>query len=303
LAVFRIDRFGPSEAAANAARERIAALLKRRPGARRQANPRLVRAVEIALVAGIGVLLPLIMYQGLGPVPKPPAAPAPAPAAAQSAAAGPINPFRTASAPDAPPAAADAGETLAETTLNLTLHGTWIDAKGGTAIIKTPDEKQGRFAVGDTITGGVTLERVERDHVVIIRNGVREALRLINRDSAAASAGGAAPEALTPAFAGDGMAAIGHFIVATPETDEVGGMRLVLQPADDVEQFEALGLVPGDRLVAVDNAPIDRDIAAGLEAIAMTQGKKSVTLSIERDGVVMPIVIAMPNETVAMPND
>lgn len=301
MAVFRIDRFGPSEAAANAARERIAALLKRRPGARRQTNPRLIRAIEIALVAGIGVLLPLIMYQGLGPVPKPPAAPAPAPLATQTA-AGPINPFRTANAPAAP-LAAETGETLADTTLNLTLHGTWIDAKGGTAIIKTPDEKQGRFAIGDTITGGVTLERVERDHVVIIRNGAREALRLINRDSAAAASGGAAPGAPAPAFAGDGMAAIGHFIVAMPETDDVGGMRLVLQPADDVDRFEALGLVPGDRLVAVDNAPIDRDIAAGLEAIAMTQGKKSVTLSIERDGVVMPIVIAMPNETVAMPND
>lgn len=284
-------------------RERIAALLKRRPGGRRQTNPRLIRAIEIALVAGIGVLLPIIMYQGLGPVPKPPTAPAPTPLAAPSAEIGPINPFRTANAPAAPAAPADAGENLSETTLNLSLHGTWIDAKGGTAIIKTPDEKQGRFAVGDTITSGVTLDRVERDHVVIIRNGVREALRLIDRDSAAGASAAAPGGAAPAAFAGDGMAAIGHFIVAMPETDEVGGMRLVLQPADDVDRFEALGLVPGDRLVAVDNQPIDRDIAAGLEAIAMTQGRKSVTLSIERDGVVMPIVIAMPNETVAMPND
>ncbi len=302
MAVFRIDRFGASGAAASAARERIAGTLKRGTVGKARSNPRLIRAIEFLLVAGIGVLLPVIMYRGLGPVIAPPTAPQQIAPAAAPAASGPINPFRTSAAPAAA-APVDSGADLAETTLNLTLHGTWIDAKGGTAIIKTPDEKQGRFAVGDTIAAGVTLEQVFRDHVVIIRNGVREALRLINRDSAAAAIQPIAPAPNLQAYAGDGMAAIGHLIVATPEPDEVGGMRLTLQPADDAEQFEALGLQPGDKLVAVDNQPIDRDIARGLEAIAMTQGKASVTLSIERDGVVMPITIAMPNETVATPND
>lgn len=289
LAVFRIDRFGPSSAAAGAVRERLSAIL--RPGTRRRAaDPRAIRIAEVLLIVAIGALLGRLFWLGLGPITPPPAAPAPAVAPLETASIGPVNPFRTADAPIAG-IADDAGANLAETTLNLTLHGTWVDDKGGTAIIKTPDDKQGRFAAGDTIASGVTLERVLRDQVIIVRNGVRESLRLINREIPAAAP---APSAASAVSAGDGMASIGQFVVATPQIDAVGGVTLVLQPADDPEGFEALGLEPGDTLVAVDNQPIDRDIAKGLETLAMIRNKDSVTLSIERDGVVMPITVALP---------
>lgn len=305
MAVFRIDRFGPSGAAATAARERLSAMVRaRRPARRGRQGPRpLILGLEIALVVALGFVLWRIIWLGLGPIAPPPAPPAPVVAPAGEVPAG-ANPFRTASAPEAAPVV-DTGADLAETTLNLALHGTWTDGKGGVAIIKTSDEKQGRFAVGDTITNGVTLERVYRDHVVIIRNGVREALSLVNRDSLAAAmpAAEAAPAAEGAAAPVDGMAAIGDFVIAMPAPDEVGGLSLVLQPADDPKEFEALGLRAGDRLVAVDNQPIDRDIARGLEAIAMSEGKQSVTLSVERDGVVMPVTIGLPTETVAMPQD
>lgn len=290
MAVFRIDRFGPSKAAASAVRERLSGILKP-AGRRRAADPRMIRLVEYSLVVAIGALLGWIFWIGLGPISPPPAAPAPIAAPAETANAGPIDPFRTAGAPVAA-AVVETGADFAETTLNLTLHGTWVDDKGGTAIIRTPDDKQGRFAAGDTITGGVTLERVMRDQVVIIRNGVRESLRLINREIPAAAEQQAAPSAAASAV--DGMASIGQFVIATPQIDAIGGVALVLQPADDPEGFEALGLEPGDTLVAVDNQPIDRDIAKGLETLATIENKESVTLSIERDGVVMPITIALP---------
>lgn len=292
LAVFRIDRFGPSSAAAGAVRERLSAILK--PGTRRRAaDPRAIRLVEVLLIVAIGALLGRLFWLGLGPVAPPPAAPAPNVAPPETVSAGPVNPFRTAGAPIAG-IVADVGANLAETTLNLTLHGTWVDDKGGTAIIKTPDDKQGRFAAGDAITSGVTLERVLRDQVIIVRNGVRESLRLINREIPAAIAVSSAASTASAANAGDGMASIGQFVIATPQIDAVGGVTLVLQPADDPEGFEALGLEPGDALVAVDNQPIDRDIAKGLETLATIQNKESVTLSIERDGVVMPITVALP---------
>ncbi len=272
-------------------------LAPRRAGGR-PADGRPIRMLEIVLVCAIGALLPLIFLAGLAPFDQPPTAPPPHLAAADPAGAGPINPFRTAEAPAAAPAGDLAsGPDLAETTLNLALHGTWTNEKGGTAIIRLPDDTQGRFSVGDAITDGVTLDRVYRDQVVIIRNGVRESLRLINRDGAPRSAG-APPIELVDEFGGEidaGIASIGELIVALPEEDDVGGMRLVLQPAGDQEQFEALGLQAGDTLVAVDNQPIGRDIASGLDVLASLDGKASVTLSVERDGAVMPIKIALPD--------
>ena len=84
--------------------------------------------------------------------------------------------------------------------------------------------------------------------------------------------------------------------------DAVGNTRLVLQPAGDPEAFQKLGLRPGDMIVAIDNQEVADDFAAGLDAIASLEGRQSVTISVERDGVVMPVRIALPN-TVSMPND
>ncbi|MEK7266689.1 MAG: type II secretion system protein N, partial [Pseudomonadota bacterium] len=217
---------------------------------------------------------------------------------------GPIDPFRMASVSTAEVAGdLEQGPDLAETTLNLVLHGTWITEDGGAAFIKTPDEKQGRYAIGDTITNGVTLEKVYRDQVVINRNGARESLRLINREQIAPVNGTSAPPQDSKIKSNiNGLASIGQLISAQPELDDVGNVRLVLQPADDEEAFQDLGLRSGDVLVAVDNQPIGPDIAAGLGLIAAIEGKPSVTISIQRDGVVMPVTIALPN-TETLPND
>ena len=291
LAVFRIDGFEPARAVI-----RLPQIL--RAAASRRAHPdrRLITLAEILLVFAIGVLLGRLFWIGLGPITPPPTRQIAQAALIEPKAAGPVNPFRAASAPAAP-ASAETAASLAETSLNLKLHGTWVDSQGGVAIIGISDENQGRFGVGDTITAGVTLERVYQDHVIILRNGIRERLRLINRDQAI---GGIAPIADlqgdlgATADLGEGMATIGSLVVALPETDDVGGLRLVLQPAGDIEAFESLGLRAGDTLVAVDNQPIERNIARGLETLAMLEGKSSVTISVERDGVVMPVTIALP---------
>ena len=306
MAVLRIDRFKGSVAAASAVRGRLTSMLSRRRRGR-PSNERAIRIVEILLIAGIGVVLGVNSWLLVSPLSTPPTAPPPRAVTAEPSAVGPINPFRTAGVAPAP--VADDGAALAETTLNLVLHGTWIDEKGGVAFIGTGEEKQSRFGIGDEITSGVTLESVRRDQVVILRNGVRESLRLINREGAAASfVDAAVPPPQQPqsfddqANQADGMASIGHLVVATPELDQIGGMRLVLQPADDPEGFMALGLQSGDVLVAVDNQPIGKDIAQGLQTLALLDGKTSVTISVERDGAVMPVTIALPN-TVSMPND
>lgn len=304
MAVFKIDRFRPSPGAADALRARIAPLFSARRGAK-AVDPRLIRIIEVALVIAMGAVLASIFWSLFGPVSRPSTTPRASAAPVELAPLRPVDPFRMAAAAEAAPPETElgVGPDLAVTTLNLVLHGTWITQEGGAAFIKTPDEKQGRYSIGDTITSGVTLERVYRDQVVISRGGVRESLKLINREQTA-------PPSRTPSPAADskiasdvsGLASIGNLIVAQPQLDNVGNVSLILQPSGDPAAFEELGLRPGDRLVAVNNLPFGSDIAANLETIARLGGKGNVTLSVDRDGIVMPITIALP-DTAGAPND
>lgn len=276
-------------------RARLAPLLRLRSA--RTIDPRLIKGVEIALTAAIGVVLASMFWSIFGPITSPSTTPRAAPAPVETAAPGPIDPFRMASAEVAPPAdVLGAGPDLAETTLNLVLHGTWITNDGGAAFIKTPDEKQGRYSIGDTITNGVTLEKIFRDQVVINRGGARESLRLINREERT-PINRASPPSQESKIDSDvsGLASIGNLIIAQPELDDVGNVRLILQPAADEEAFEDLGLRTGDALVAVDNKPIGADVAAGLQLIASIKGRPNVTISVERDGVVLPVTVALPS--------
>lgn len=293
VAVLKMDRFAPNGAAANALRARVASLLSRRPrGSKPAGSP--VRILEYALVSALGAVFGLLFWVGLGPLPDPPAVPAPPPPAAQPAVVASVNPFSN----GAPPVTLDAsalvnGPDLAETSLNLALHGTWIDATGGTAIIKTPDDKQGRYRQGETIWENVTLERVFRDQVVINRDGALESLRLIGRQPSQIAAEPAPGEAA--ATTGETFAKLGSFISVAPETDNVGGVNLVLEPPAGDEyaytSFLASGLRPGDILVGIDGEPVGRDIGADIEYLQKVSGRNKVTVNVDRGGVVTPIEI------------
>lgn len=285
MAVFRIDRSSASFAISDALKGRVRAILNVQPRSRR-ASARLIYIIEAALVIAIGLVLGLNSWLSFGPVELPPQPPAPIAPTVEAVAARPSNPFRSTQATPIA-VSADPGEAVAETTLSLTLHGTWVNDAGGVAIIQTADQKQDRFVPGDVISDGVTLESVLLDQVILLRNGTRESLRLINRESRTVAA-------LSPAAPPtDGLGAIGDAVIARPQPDSVGNLGLVLQPAGDIEEFDALGLEPGDRLVAVDNQPVGTDIASALGALAMTRGAPSVTISIERKGVVMPVTIPL----------
>ena len=285
-----MDRFAPNGAAANALRARVASMIARRPK-RKRPDAKLIRIAEYGLVGAIGVVFGVLFWLGLGPLPEPPAAAiAPPPPAVQTAALGSANAFRNGSAPQAVTEEELVnGPNLEETSLNLTLHGTWVDASGGTAIIKTPDDKQGRYKRGDTVWEAVTLERVFRDQVVINRDGVLESLRLEGRDPGAVSPRTAQTKA-EPAQ-GEAFAKLGNFIAIAPETDNVGGVNLVLEPGEDYATFLASGLRPGDILVGVDGEPVGRDIGADIEYLQKIAGRNKITVNVDRGGVVTPIEI------------
>jgi hypothetical protein len=295
-----MDRFAPNGAAANALRARVASLVARRPKGSKPAAG-LIRAVEYGIVSAIGAVFGLLFWVGLGPLPEPPAAPAPPPPAVAPVAVASVNPFSN----GAPPIAADAvelvnGPALAETTLNLTLHGTWIDATGGTAIIKTPDDKQGRFRQGETVWESVTLERVFRDQVVINRDGVLESLRLVGREPSLSQPGADTAAAGATPTTGEVFATLGSFIAIAPETDNVGGVNLVLEPGGGDQaysSFLASGLRPGDILVGVDGEPVGNNIGADIEYLQKVAGRNKITVNVDRGGVVTPIEIDLKRFT------
>lgn len=70
----------------------------------------------------------------------------------------------------APEIIAEVGEDAPETTLNLTLTGRTA-GPNGTAILRTPDNKESNYRLGDEVVTGVTLEAVNKDFIVLNVDG------------------------------------------------------------------------------------------------------------------------------------
>lgn len=277
---------GTAQALTRRFRERGGALL----------SPRSAAVAELVLAGAIGVIA-LFLVRSLfapTPIPTPERFPAPPPHALPSATDKSVieNPFATPSdGGEAPPA--DEGPEFAETTLDLFLHGTWVDENGGAAIIKTPDGDQKRFSTGEEIWDGVRLERVYRDQVIIVTAGVRESLRLENREAAlfesapAASAAGGPPQSARSEGGGQALL-LGNAVRVIPQRGEKS-LQFALYPGADARQFAAMGLRPGDILIAVENRRIGEEMAADEERLRELASRSSVSIVIERDGVALPI--------------
>lgn len=248
--------------------------------ASRAAAPRaLVFGVEALLAVAIAVLLARIVMPWLTPLP----APTPADAAPQALqVSGPINPFG-----DAPPAAvAPVAADAVETDLDLALHGTWIDASGASAIIRTPDGKQDAYRIDDTVCCGATLVAVFADRVILDRGGAREALLLPNREMTPRSP--ASVPAADASSADPAMPALAE--IARIETGGgAGALEFRLFPGDDAEAFLAAGLRPGDLLVAIDDNPAPPDMASLLAMLVELRNQKTVQVTVEREGVHVPL--------------
>jgi len=251
---------------------------------------RLVAIVEIGLVLLLGVLIGRLVLTIVAPGPMITDAPAPAARSAASAFSG--NPFRLATAPPTAPAS-DTPPDAAVTTLDLALHGAWADPKGGSAIIKTPDGKQRRFSVGETICCGATLEAVYADQVTILRSGVREALRLPrNIPSVKAPSAAAAPEE-----AGETAPPAANLADAVRVEVDQGGsgaIRLKFYPGPDQALFDDLGLRSGDVLVSVNGEAAPTDLSGFAALMERFEGAASAAVIVEREGVRMPVEISVP---------
>jgi len=91
------------------------------------------------------------------------------------------NPFRLPPSDGTPPAAVAEGFDAPETTLKIVLLGRFA---GGAQIatLKTPDNREKSYSVGDEVMHGVTLQNVYSDYVVLNVNGEIQRLTF-QRDS------------------------------------------------------------------------------------------------------------------------
>lgn len=68
--------------------------------------------------------------------------------------------------------------SLTPSNLNLTLTGVVARPVGGCALVIVQGQPESAFCAGEDLTPGVRLEKVERDRIVIARNGALEAVPL-----------------------------------------------------------------------------------------------------------------------------
>lgn len=90
--------------------------------------------------------------------------------------------------------ASELGEDAPETTLNLTLTGRTA-GPNGTAILRTPDNIEGNYRLGDEIVSGVTLQAVNKEFIVLDVDGQMQRLTFERGDDTGLTIKTAANEA------------------------------------------------------------------------------------------------------------
>lgn len=181
------------------------------------------------------------------------------------------------------------------TSLNLKLFGIRQDqASGrGSAIIAGSDGQQRSIAVGEEIEPGVTLKSVDFDSVTISRGGADEQLFMDQSEAPATvappAAGRAAPAApvVQPSTAvepgGPPVPPSKLYPNEVSMTPRMNGSQLTgvtVGPKGRGDGFRALGLAPGDVVIAVNGRRIQT--AEQARGMATQLASARVTLQVER---------------------
>lgn len=253
-------------------------------GRKTPVSPIAPRVAEIVCAAAAAAAAASIVGSLIWPLPSP-RVEAPR-AAAGTATTATANPF---GAPLAAPAAAapalgDAADA-ADTALNLTLFGTWVEPGGGaTATIGGAEGKQKVYRIGDPVCCGATLERVFPAHVLISRNGVVEALRLANKT----------PEANTPqpspAGASATIADFSSLVALRPSVDAAGRVTLTVTAGGQGQQgLSQVGLRENDVIISVNGRPAPETMTEVPLFLESMRGGTSYNVVVRRDGAAVPI--------------
>jgi len=199
------------------------------------------------------------------------------------------------------------------TKLNLTLKGVLAATPSelGSAIIaKGKTGKEDIYSVGDKIQGGVEIEEINPDHVVLNRNGRSEILKLqkvsglgnvgastnrsqsLSSRSLSASSPGAALKEIrgnilkNPTSFGDYA-----LPVVVREKGKQVGYRL--QPQKKGQLLAELGIQSTDIITEINGVKLNKP-QNGISALRKLSTAKDLSLVIKRNGAEMPLNISLP---------
>ena len=204
---------------------------------------------------------------------------------------------------NAPAAAATDPNAVAATQMPLVLVGTIAhsDPEQGYAIIGESAQTAKVYGVGKTITGGTKLHSVYPDRAIIDRGGKLEALLLPKKFTGrrhervgGARVRGGRPDPMLGErlrqLAANNPGAITEILRPQPvfANGQQRGYRVY--PGRNRQQFNKLGLLPGDMVTAINGTPLD-DPARGMEILSTMNSAANVTVTVERNGETVQVNI------------
>jgi general secretion pathway protein C len=270
------------------------------PGLRRAAGwralaPRIAEWILLALIAFLLARAAMAFFAPL-PLPKGDRLAAATGSASEKPQIEGRNPFPASGASAAP--AASPSESVAETALDLGLTGVWPAEQTPSAIIRRPDGKQRRYAVGEEIVSGVRLVEVQSDYVIIEQNGVRESLRFENKapiERAAPVERPAPPptdapekiENLTPQGSLNNLVRFGLGL------DPKGGAAVMIFAGRNRAAFEQAGFRDGDIVRSINGVAPSPNPAEMSALINQIVSAGSASVVVERDGASRTLTLSL----------
>jgi general secretion pathway protein C len=173
------------------------------------------------------------------------------------------HPFGRAAA--APAQAAPAETYVAPSTLNMKLTGVAMRASGGCALVVVQGQPESAFCAGEEIAPGVRLDTVQRDRIVIVRNGARESVLMKDAETATGALSAVPAPVVQPGGAGRQVVdrrqlqkQLGRpeFLSQALIVPNPGGGGFLVRQVQTGSLYEKLGLRQGDVIRTVNGQPL-----------------------------------------------
>ena len=200
-------------------------------------------------------------------------------------------------------------KTAPKTQLNLVLRGVIAAdpmSLSHAIIARGNNGKEEVFAVGDKMPGGVIIEEVHADHVILNRSGKLETLQLVTDEDVGTVSRSASNNAgfLPPASPGEALSNIRQEILqnptsfgnyAVPVVVKKDGKQLGyrLQPQEQGNQLmQEVGLEANDVITEINGIKLDNP-QNGIGALRQLSTANSVSLMVMRNGTEVPLNIQL----------
>jgi general secretion pathway protein C len=199
-----------------------------------------------------------------------------------------------------------------ETKLNLVLKGVLAATpmKMASAIISQgKGGKEEIYGIGDKLSGGVKIEEIHADYVVLLRSGRHETLRMptdsevfkvdraggAKKKSHGRSARGATPGGTLKNIRKEIMKNPTSFAeYALPVIVKEGGKQIGyrLQPQKKGDMLREMGLEPNDVITSINGIKLDQP-QNGIGALQKLSTASNINLIVKRNGAEVPINIQL----------